>query len=569
MSTHRITFEAFLENAMSGKFKIIEKDGKVSFESIDDKINKVGNSISGLENKFHTFGKRVIAAAATYFAVDRLVTFGKSVVEATSKYQTFQAVLENTLGSRDLAQTAMGQITDFASRTPFQVDELIGSYVKLTNQGFQPTMRQMRSLGDLSASTGKSFDMLTEAIIDAQTGEFERLKEFGIRAQKEGDKVTFTFKEQKKAVDFNAKSIQGYILSLGNIQGVSGAMEKISKTTAGMLSNLADSADQLKKNLGDRFKKEIDGSITTAGKFVSLLNDWAKVPLSEKLGQERIQVNMLAAELINSNTPLERRNAIYAELNNIAPDVVAGINTEKIAMGLLSQQVMAYNAQMLNRIVLQKKVEESENQQKKADKSMAWAGERASNIMETISSAEELLIARGRKDDAEVIRRMMLANTDFETKATDVAKYLARSGGLTKSTGVDYVQALMLEASLLTGANKKAGESQNLANSIKEEVNAMAKAFGIDLSQTEPGGAGSIPGSGGSGSSSSFGTDAGLGSVSGDNRTVKNITINIDRLGNIERAEFTSSNQEKELGSFLDNLRSGLMAVVNDVNYVN
>ena len=74
----------------------------------------------------------------------------------------------------------------------------------------------MRKLGDLASSTGKDFDQLAEAIIDAQTGEFERLKEFGIRASKQGDEVKFTFKEVETQVDFTADSIRDYVLSLGD-----------------------------------------------------------------------------------------------------------------------------------------------------------------------------------------------------------------------------------------------------------------------------------------------------------------------------------------------------------------
>src|SRR5690606_36201090 len=110
-----------------------------------------------------------------------------------AQYQRMSAVL-TSLGSRSQAQQALRMLEQFAAKTPFQVDKLTESYVKLVNQGFRPTQDELRKLGDLSASVGKDFDQLTEAIIDAQTGEFERLKEFGIRAQKEGDIVIFTFK---------------------------------------------------------------------------------------------------------------------------------------------------------------------------------------------------------------------------------------------------------------------------------------------------------------------------------------------------------------------------------------
>tara|TARA_A100001201_G_scaffold84233_2_gene74707 strand:- start:84 stop:1553 length:1470 start_codon:yes stop_codon:yes gene_type:complete len=109
----------------------------------------------------------------------------------------------------------------------------------------------MRKLGDLASSTGKEFVQLTEAIIDAQVGEFERLKEFGIRASKQGDQVTFTFKNVKTQVDFTSDAIQNYILSLGDLEGVSGAMVGISKTLGGQISNLGDSFDSLKNEIGE------------------------------------------------------------------------------------------------------------------------------------------------------------------------------------------------------------------------------------------------------------------------------------------------------------------------------
>jgi len=131
--------------------------------------------------------------------------------------------------------------------------ELTSAFVKLTNQGFKPSTVELRKLGDLASSTGKSFDQLTEAIIDAQTGEFERLKDFGIRASKEGDKVTFTFKEVKKQVDFTASSIREYLLGLGDLEGVSGAAAVISETLGGKINNLGDSFDKLANMSGWSF----------------------------------------------------------------------------------------------------------------------------------------------------------------------------------------------------------------------------------------------------------------------------------------------------------------------------
>lgn len=209
-------------------------------------MNKANGLIGGFQKQMLGVGKLMAGA----FAAGKMIEFGKSVFNATAQFQKFEAVLTNTLGDNGAANAAIRQIADFAARTPYQVDELTQSFVKLANQGFVPTLRQMQSLGDLASAMGKSFDQLTEAIIDAQTGEFERLKEFGIRAQKQGDKVTFTFKGVKQQVDFTADSIRQYVLSLGDVTGVTGGMEAQSRTLGGGLSNLVDSWDQLTLSIG-------------------------------------------------------------------------------------------------------------------------------------------------------------------------------------------------------------------------------------------------------------------------------------------------------------------------------
>lgn len=202
---------------------------------------------------------------------------GREIVTTLADFERFEAVLTNTLGSNSAAKKAMDGIVDFAARTPFAVDQLTDSYVKLANQGLVPTEKQMTSLGDLAASTGKDFDQLTEALIDGQVGEFERLKEFGIRASKQGDKVKFTFKGVQTQVDFTEKAMQNYILGLGEVEGVSGAMAAISKTTGGQISNLGDSVTQLYLNIGTKLKPTISATIGVLGQGVEMIGsfvDW-------------------------------------------------------------------------------------------------------------------------------------------------------------------------------------------------------------------------------------------------------------------------------------------------------
>ncbi|MCJ1809910.1 hypothetical protein [Flavobacterium covae] len=209
---------------------------KNKIDGMDTSMKKVEKTSSSLGNTMSKLKSQIAAV----FAVAAIWSFTNKVVDARAEYEKFNAVLTNTFQSDKVGAAALNMLTDFAAHTPFQLNELTGSFVKLVNRGFNPTMNEMTKLGDLASSQGKSFDQLTEAMLDAQTGEFERLKEFGIKASKSGDKVTLSFKGVTKEVKNNESAIRDALMQYGQMTGVAGSMEAISQTLGGKISNLGD-----------------------------------------------------------------------------------------------------------------------------------------------------------------------------------------------------------------------------------------------------------------------------------------------------------------------------------------
>lgn len=258
----KVTYTITLNDLLSSKLK----DAEGNAVKLDNQMGKLDGTVSKIGG--------TIAAA---FAIDKIVSFGGKVVETLAEFEKYDAVLTTTLGSGSAADAAMKNITEFAAKTPFGVSELTGSFVKLANMGFKPTMEEMTKLGDLASSKGKSFDQLSEAMIDAQTGEFERLKEFGIRASKDGDKVSFMFKGQTTTIQNTSDAISQYILGLGDMQGVVGGMAAISATTGGQLSNLEDNVTSLYLQIGEALKPAISGIIESMSGFIDTMKsavDW-------------------------------------------------------------------------------------------------------------------------------------------------------------------------------------------------------------------------------------------------------------------------------------------------------
>lgn len=220
---------------------------------LKDRAKQLGGEIDEGGKKTSKFGGILKGAGAAFvglFAAEKIIDTGKEIIRLTGEFEQFEAVLTNSLGDKSEAQAALFLIQDFAAKTPFSVAQLSDSYVKLTNRGIQPTRKELQALGDLASSTGKPFDQLTEAVLDAVTGENERLKEFGVTAKKMGENTAFTFKGVTTTVKNTDDAIRGYLVSLGKVEGVSGSMAAISQTLNGQISNLGDSWDRLLLSVG-------------------------------------------------------------------------------------------------------------------------------------------------------------------------------------------------------------------------------------------------------------------------------------------------------------------------------
>lgn len=174
----------------------------------------------------------------------------KSLIGTASQFEKFETVLTTIEGSQAKAAKSMEWVSDFAAKTPYELNEVMESFVKLRAYGIDPTNGTLRVLGDTAAAMGKPVMQAVEAIADAMTGENERLKEFGIRAKKEGDKITYEYTKDGKTMTKSAKlsnraMVQATLMAIWNDR-YAGAMDKLSGTWGGMTSNLSDQWERFK-----------------------------------------------------------------------------------------------------------------------------------------------------------------------------------------------------------------------------------------------------------------------------------------------------------------------------------
>lgn len=299
--------------------------------------------------------KAVAVAFITVKLAGYLKDIGKSAYTTRKEFAKYEAVLRNTLQSQEKAAAAMKMLQKLAADTPGSLAEWTEAYIKLVNRGIKPTTSELINIGDLSASQGKSVDQLIEAILDAMTGENERLKEFGIKASKSGDTVKYTFKGVTTEVKNSEEAIKNYLLSLGRMDGVAGSMSTQMQELQGIESNLGDTMDNFYNKLGKRLETYFKNGLKWANDFMSGLTK-AIEPLSdtfetqfEKVVELQSTLPALAAryEELKGKTSLtkdeqDELNQVIERVSSIVPSATTEWNKYGVAIALNTTRVREF-----------------------------------------------------------------------------------------------------------------------------------------------------------------------------------------------------------------------------------
>ncbi len=210
------------------------------FDSIKSKAGSTSPAVGELVG---TLGRMGLVAGGVAAVAVAIGAVSAKAIEAAAKVEMWKANLLTITGSSQKAEESYAALVNFATKTPFDLGQAVEGFTKLRTLGLQATEGALMSFGNTAAAMGKPLSQMIEAVADAATGEFERLKEFGIKSKQEGDKVKFTFGGVSTSVGKDAASIQKYLENLGNTK-FAGAMARQMDTIKGAMSNVEDSVFQ-------------------------------------------------------------------------------------------------------------------------------------------------------------------------------------------------------------------------------------------------------------------------------------------------------------------------------------
>lgn len=339
------------------KYAALEKE----LGRVNNRMDELRGSGKNIKQEFDLCerGLSKLKAIAVAFITVKLAGYlkdiGMKAYETRKEFAKFEAVLRNTLQSQEKAAKAMKMLQSLAAETPASLKIWTEGFIKLVNRGINPTKDELTNMGDLASSQGKSIDQLIEAILDAMTGENERLKEFGIRASKEGDKVKYTFKGVTTEVNNSEESIKNYLLSLGKLEGVAGSMAIQMKELEGMESNLGDTIDAIYNKIGKKFEPMIK---SVMGGISKLLGDVSESldTVSESYDRQREKTIALETtmpgllskyEELTSKTSLskeehEELGGIIKRITTMVPGAVTAFDQYGMAISISTEKVRSF-----------------------------------------------------------------------------------------------------------------------------------------------------------------------------------------------------------------------------------
>ncbi len=215
------------------------KVAKKGTKEFDQQVNYANKSIKSFATNLNNDFKKAALGSAVALAGISVAAIKTGFTEALD-LEGYRNQLETATKDTKKAADIMQYAINLANKTPFEGGQLVEAAAKFEAMGMSAE-KWLTYAGDMAGATNKSFDQATEALIDAQAGELERLKEFGITKAMIEKKAGEMFKGvqvvNNKGQIENQEKFNEAMLALMEDK-FAGGMEKQSTTLKGIWSTV-------------------------------------------------------------------------------------------------------------------------------------------------------------------------------------------------------------------------------------------------------------------------------------------------------------------------------------------
>lgn len=229
-------------------------------------VGKFGQNIDRSSSRLSRLGQAAKTAAATLGVAlgAAAVSAAKFAISSAANYEQSRIAFDTMLGSADKARKLLQQISDFAIKTPFELEELVEGSKRLLAYSIdaKKLLPTLKALGNIAAGVGREkMPQLILAFGQVKTAtkltgmELRQFTEAGVPLLEELAKVTGKTAAQIKEdmEDGAAPSFAEVEQAIFNMSKNGGKffnlMDRQSKTLSGTFSNLKDALGRLGRSL--------------------------------------------------------------------------------------------------------------------------------------------------------------------------------------------------------------------------------------------------------------------------------------------------------------------------------
>jgi hypothetical protein len=260
-------------------------------QQFNNSVDESNSRVNGLESSLSKIGGAMLAV----FAVDKVVVFGKSMIQLAMDNEQAEVSFKVLLGSAEKAKSILGDLRKMGAETPFEYKDLQSMALNLKNANVpaEELIGKLQKLGDISQGNVPKLDSLIRAYGKMNQTKKVSLEAINIMAESASFNPLLVLAKEmsetnNKAVDENMKTLYDGVskgtVSMGMIEH---AIDKVtskggdfyqmlnqqSKTSAGQLSNVMDQIGSNMTDMGTALLPYFNQVLTGISNMITFARD--------------------------------------------------------------------------------------------------------------------------------------------------------------------------------------------------------------------------------------------------------------------------------------------------------
>jgi len=445
-------------------------DLKKGLNKANSQLTGFQKQVSNINNKMSSTFKTIGGAIAGAFAARALYNFAKEAANLASEFRGVEQAFKR-LGNAGENMVALKN----ATRGTVSELELMKQAIKAENFGIpmETLAAGLEFATKRAAQTGESVDYLVNSFV---TGLGRKsvliLDNLGISAIALKEEIAQTGDFMKAVANITNRELS--------------KMGEVMLTDAQKMAQFNTNIQEAKTRFGELVLKGLIPFVDVGNKMYASINSQSKA-----MEEERVQVNLLVAQLSNAGSTQEQRKKIYEELQKLYPSILKGISQEAIDTKKLYENLREYNSEMSKKIALQGLEEDKQKIIGKQANKLATLSIEQAQALDRLNQGYEEYNKKGKiNDDAEKAFAAVRAQIEnLNKEPIDQAQWTKNLDAIAVSVG-DLTFAFRNGMNIIQSDATNAGQAyrnflENNADALGELDNTIAYLSG-QIKKIEP-----------------------------------------------------------------------------------